>query len=456
MTYAFTFDTSTCTGCKACQIACKDKNSLPTGVLWRRVYEVSGGSWQRKGNAWTTDVFAYNLSIACNHCVHPKCAGVCPTNAYVVRDDGIVYIDETRCMGCGYCAWACPYSAPQYNPAPGNMTKCNFCFDHLDAGQPPACVAACPMRALEFVEVDSGQWTGDSQMPLWLLPAHEHPFPLPAFSHTEPRIAIAPHSAMQRGGEAKIANWEEVRLRGVRLFDEVPLVAFTLLGQMAGGMAVTLARVGGTLHNIGPLWAILALIFAAILIAFLHLGKPANARHALDHLRKSWLSREILTLGLFGFSGAGMLLLIWLDGSTEIVWLMAAMGLIFLFSMSQVYRLRTVPIWDSGRTLAAFLMSAGVLGVQGVNLFTPLEWMGWALILLFVGEAVLALTERHTGHIAANQIRVGLLLAGMAGGAVVAITPKQPWILIIPLFVVSILQEMIGRWRFYAKRNNSL
>ncbi|MCA1899756.1 MAG: 4Fe-4S binding protein, partial [Chloroflexi bacterium] len=115
MTYAFTFDASACSGCKACQEACKDKNNLPVGVLWRRVVEVSGGEWIRTGDAWTNTVFAYNLSIACNHCRHPKCAGVCPTDAYVHRPDGIVYIDSSKCMGCGYCAWACPYNAPRYN-----------------------------------------------------------------------------------------------------------------------------------------------------------------------------------------------------------------------------------------------------------------------------------------------------------------------------------------------------
>ena len=165
MTYAFTFDASACSGCKACQIACKDKNNLPVGVIWRRVYEVSGGTWTNVGagsprpelsdsetgvgrpnpyTVWTTDVFAYNLSIACNHCVHPKCAGVCPTDAFVQREDGIVYIDESKCMGCGYCNWACPYGVPQYNPALGHMSKCNFCMDNIDAGLPPACVAACP------------------------------------------------------------------------------------------------------------------------------------------------------------------------------------------------------------------------------------------------------------------------------------------------------------------------
>ena len=95
MSYAFSFDAGACTGCKACQAACKDKNNLPVGVLWRRVIEVSGGSWVQNGAAWENNVFSYNLSMACNHCVHPKCAGVCPTNAYHVRADGIVILDSS-------------------------------------------------------------------------------------------------------------------------------------------------------------------------------------------------------------------------------------------------------------------------------------------------------------------------------------------------------------------------
>jgi anaerobic dimethyl sulfoxide reductase subunit B (iron-sulfur subunit) len=130
MTYAFTFDASACSGCKTCQAACKDKNGLPVGVLWRRVIEASGGEWQTVGNAWENTVFAYYLSLACNHCVHPKCAGVCPVDAYTVRPDGIVLIDTSRCIGCRYCAWACPYGAPQYDAAQGVMNKCDFCYDN--------------------------------------------------------------------------------------------------------------------------------------------------------------------------------------------------------------------------------------------------------------------------------------------------------------------------------------
>ncbi len=195
MTYAFYFDSSSCTGCKACQVACKDKNNLPLGVLWRRVYEVSGGEWAVDGEAWTNTIFSYNLSIACNHCVHPKCAGVCPVDAYEVRPDGIVLINSQKCIGCGYCAWACPYDAPQSDKTSGKMTKCNLCYDNLDSGLPPSCVAACPMRCLELV--DSANMEVDEMgKALWKIPGEDHPFPLPKLSRTEPHLVVKPHPGL--------------------------------------------------------------------------------------------------------------------------------------------------------------------------------------------------------------------------------------------------------------------
>ena len=185
--YAFSFDARFCSGCKACQAACKDKNNLPTDVLWRRVIEVSGGTWQKEESAWNNTVFAYNLSISCNHCVYPKCAGVCPTDAYELRDDGIVFLDTQKCMGCGYCAWACPYGAPQYNAEAGHMTKCDFCLDNLEQGLPPACVAACPMRVLDYGEISREQESITHKLVLWETNSEVHPYPLPTHSHTQPR-----------------------------------------------------------------------------------------------------------------------------------------------------------------------------------------------------------------------------------------------------------------------------
>lgn len=201
--YGFYLDTSSCTGCKACQIACKDKNNLQVGVLWRRVVEIQGGEWLPRGGAWLTSVFAYFISSACMHCEIPICAEVCPTKALQQRDDGIVLIDANRCIGCRYCEMACPYKAPQFDPAQGVMTKCNFCFDLLDAGKVPTCVSACQMRVLHFGDIEELRAEhGDV----------DEVYPLPDPKLTKPALVLTPHPDAARSTEkgAKIGNREEI------------------------------------------------------------------------------------------------------------------------------------------------------------------------------------------------------------------------------------------------------
>jgi anaerobic dimethyl sulfoxide reductase subunit B len=464
MTYAFTFDASACTGCKACQVACKDKNNLPTGVLWRRVFEVSGGEWQQTGNAWENSIFAYNLSIACNHCVHPKCAGVCPTDAYVQREDGVVYIDESKCMGCGYCAWACPYAVPQYNPELRHMTKCNFCFDELEQGKPPACVAACPMRVLDFVEVSSEQRPVNSgeYQGLWEKPASAHPFPLPAFSRTEPHLAIKVHTGMVNGLGKVISNREEIQTQRTpgsqrKTFanlDELPLVAFTLLAQMSAGMAAASLVFQPRLFN---LLAIGLLLGLGGLISFLHLGTKKNAWRAVLHLKKSWLSREILVIGLFGASWLVSLAEYWFLNTRYWLLVTAPLGIALVYSMTQVYRLRAAPAWDSWRTEAAFFLSAGMLGLAGVAFGAGLDWGAIPLLFLLSAEAGVLVSARNWFEQTANRLRLGLILLAMAGVAIMLFVPEQvgAWST-LPIFLIVLAQEIIGRWLFYEAREPAL
>ena len=449
MTYAFTFDASACSGCKACQIACKDKNNLPLGVLWRRVYEVSGGSWQQTGDAWVTDVFAYNLSIACNHCVHPKCAGVCPTDAYVQREDGVVYIDESKCMGCGYCSWACPYAAPQYNPEVRHMTKCNFCYEDIDAGLPPACVAACPMRVLDLVKIDEQNeiQLSDSSKKLWMIPGSEHPFPLPVRSRTEPHLAVQPHTGMGNQLEKAISNWEEIKTG--RAKSENPLVAFTLLIQMAVGMAV-LSFFSGPLSR-SLLLTIGGLIGVGGVISVLHLGTPLNAWRAPFHLKKSWLSREILMFGLFG---GGWLLALLMPGMGKLP--LALFGIGLVYSMAQVYRLRSIPAWDTNRTLWAFSVSAVMLGGLGLAVVDMLAHgvpkTGYLLSggAGLVGALWLSLSGRDSVHQTAGRLRSGLTVLTLFGVVMMLLLPYPVgrWG-VVPIFLIALLEEVLGRWLFY-------
>ena len=199
---AFFLDAQICTGCKTCMVACVDKNDLAPGIRWRRVVEYCGGQWlPLPDNTFRQDVFSYYISLSCNHCDNPICVEVCPTGAMNQDETGIVTVDETRCMGCRYCEWACPYGAPQYNPEKGKMSKCNLCRDILEKGGLPSCVAACPTRALTLGEQNTCKGSGSPIAPL------------PDDALTSPGLCIIPHQKAQpvysRAGA--VANPEEYK-----------------------------------------------------------------------------------------------------------------------------------------------------------------------------------------------------------------------------------------------------
>jgi hypothetical protein len=205
----------------------------------------------------------------------------------VIREDGIVFLDTTKCMGCGYCAWACPYGIPQYNPDAGTMTKCDFCVDQLEQGLPPACVAACPMRVLNYGEAQSRQ-----EGALWEMPSETHPYPLPSYSHTQPRLAIKPHPAMNGSEKKYVANLEEIQPRPASNWEDVPLILFTLFAQLAVGGFWAMSWMFPPLLALVPALVIGACLGVGMLASLAHLGAKKNARYALRNLRKSSLSRE--------------------------------------------------------------------------------------------------------------------------------------------------------------------
>ena len=201
---AFYFDASSCSGCKTCQVACKDKNDSPAGVRWRRVYEVSGGDWVQQGKAWISDIFSWHVSLACNHCKEPICLTSCPNKAISKNGQGLVLIDPNKCMGCKYCEWTCPYGALQFDNERRVMTKCNFCADYLEQGKPPACVAACPMRVIDYGQLEELRWRHGNISEV---------FPLPQKVFTAPALVIKPHptTGKMKKYHAEIENIEEVK-----------------------------------------------------------------------------------------------------------------------------------------------------------------------------------------------------------------------------------------------------
>lgn len=188
-------DLDTCVGCHACAVSCKEWNAGgfaapltdeqpygkdPTGVWFNRVH-----SYEVAATDFTTPAFDPHASAparesacsgttplatmaaqpamtlhfprSCLHCEQPACVTVCPTGAsYKRAEDGIVLVDEDKCIGCKLCSWACPYGAREYSAVEGVMKKCTLCIDRIynenldEAERQPACVQACPTRARHF------------------------------------------------------------------------------------------------------------------------------------------------------------------------------------------------------------------------------------------------------------------------------------------------------------------
>lgn len=155
-------DTTQCkTGCNECVTACNRENGLsgktgPTDSQWIRKIEIKDISSGRE----------LSLPMMCQHCEHPPCVDVCPTNASFKRADGIVLVDKHRCIGCRYCMMACPYKARSFVHEPlhdqnpdvprgkGTVESCTLCVHRIDAGGKPACAEACPNQAILFGDLN--------------------------------------------------------------------------------------------------------------------------------------------------------------------------------------------------------------------------------------------------------------------------------------------------------------
>ena len=166
----FSYDSTICLGCCACQVACQTTHGLGQGEFFRRV------TIQRDRNGR-----AVPFSGACNHCEKPACVAACPTGAmYRDEESGLVLHDEGICIGCGCCVWNCPYGAVSISLTRGVSQKCDSCLDRREAGLAPACVAACSMEALRWEDPAAA---GEG----WKRLAADF---LPDSSRTEPTTAV--------------------------------------------------------------------------------------------------------------------------------------------------------------------------------------------------------------------------------------------------------------------------
>ena len=140
--YAMVIDTSKCTGCRACVVACNLRNNLPEGQSYTYVLD--------RGDEQAT----WFLPVQCQHCADPPCAAVCPTGATYIHESGVVLINDKLCVGCKYCMVACPYQARIFDEKRGIADKCWLCLEWVLKGDLPACVEACIPGAKIFGRTD--------------------------------------------------------------------------------------------------------------------------------------------------------------------------------------------------------------------------------------------------------------------------------------------------------------
>ncbi|MDR0342958.1 MAG: 4Fe-4S dicluster domain-containing protein [Nocardiopsaceae bacterium] len=181
----FFTDTSVCIGCKACEVACKEWNSVPedglqlTGMSYDNSVSLNASTWRHvafieqigHGPPDATADGAHSVdgavdaaqpdaprwlmaSDVCKHCTEAACLDVCPTGALIRTEFGTVVVQDDICNGCGYCVPACPFGVIGRRESDGGAHKCTLCYDRLGDGLTPACAKACPTESIQFGPVD--------------------------------------------------------------------------------------------------------------------------------------------------------------------------------------------------------------------------------------------------------------------------------------------------------------
>ncbi len=162
--YVYLVDVSTCIGCGMCVQACQKENRVPDGFFrtWVERYRIGEGgrvevdSPNGGMNGFPANILDFKVTKGlfvpklCNHCKNTPCTQVCPVGASYTTRDGVVLVDDKRCIGCGYCVQACPYGSRYLHPVSHVADKCTWCYHRITRGLKPACVMACPVGARAF------------------------------------------------------------------------------------------------------------------------------------------------------------------------------------------------------------------------------------------------------------------------------------------------------------------
>ena len=166
-------DTTTCIGCKACEVACQEWNDLPV-VATQQVgtYQTLPTLHSQYWNLIRFNERDFDGGIVwlmrkdqCMHCEEPGCLAACPAPGAIVQyANGIVDVNPDQCIGCGYCETGCPFDVPRFSQTTGKMAKCTLCVDRVSVGLEPACIKACPTGCLHFGTKDDMVALGNARV----------------------------------------------------------------------------------------------------------------------------------------------------------------------------------------------------------------------------------------------------------------------------------------------------
>ena len=433
--YGMVVDLNRCVGCQTCTIACKHHNDTPPGVQWRRVLDVEQGEYP--------NVERLFLVTGCQHCAEPPCVPVCPTGATRQRADGLVTMDYDTCIGCGYCAVACPYQARTiaherewYFGAPsrqeervfheervGVASKCTFCVDKIDeaAETPgvvpgldleatPACAASCIAQALHFGDF------ADPGSNVSRLAAENAHFQMHAELGTDPQIRYLyevpettpgrdPAAEVEEEGAADRSDPNDPLVGGRQTFWDVRAAMNFILGGMSSGLAVVACVVwalGGMPGVMLPWFFAAAAVGMGVglLFVFAEIGRRARFLYVLRRPQSSWMTRETYAVAVFYPAVAADL--IW--PSPALHALVAAAAAAFLLCQGKILHAgKGIPAWRHPLVpwmLVASGLYEGVaialLGGLGIMVFSLAggsdfdERVGiWAALIGLAGAGVL-------------------------------------------------------------------
>jgi phenylacetyl-CoA:acceptor oxidoreductase subunit 1 len=358
--WGMVIDLNRCVGCQTCTIACKHSNDTSPGVQWRQVLDVEHGTFP--------DVQREFLVVGCQHCAEPSCVPVCPTGATRQRTDGLVTMDYDVCIGCGYCAVACPYQARTiqehavaHDERIGVAQKCTFCIERVDEGleqgatpgidldYTPACAASCVAEAINFGDCN------DPGSKVSRLAAGNRSFQMHAELGNDPQIKYLYEVPAVPGRDSAEGDSTESSLgdpanrlvgKRQRFWDFRAAMNF-MLGGAGSGMAF-LSMIGHFRWDWSEPLLLNLFVTAGVLMAiglffvFMEIGRKARFLKVLLRPQSSWMTRETYFVAVF----YPALLADWFWPRP---WLHAAIGIAafgFLISQARIlYAGKGIPAW---------------------------------------------------------------------------------------------------------------